>query len=80
MQKELTLTQLSGDTIQDKKFQTLIELWKFYEYRKQLNAKSVIEASWLKPIEKSIVTVINKPLKDIEAEILNSNHELTLLY
>lgn len=52
------LAQSSGNTIQDKKFKMLIELWKLKEYRNHLNIKSPIENEWLTRIEEKITSDI----------------------
>jgi len=71
--KGLTLpSQPSEDTIYDKQFQVLIELWKLYEYRARLCIKSEIESKWLKQIEDEIIPSINKHLNSIEDIEFNS--------
>ncbi|BEG99077.1 hypothetical protein [Bacteroides sedimenti] len=73
--------QSSGNTIQDKKFQMLIELWKLKEYRNHLNIKSPIENEWLTKVEEKITSDIKKLqvnfddsefVKWIDSIILNS--------
>jgi len=73
--------QSFGNTIKDKKFQVLIELWKLKEYRNRLNKKSPIEVKWLTKVEEEITSEITKLLfnfddsefiKWIEGTIRNS--------
>lgn len=50
--------QSLGNTIQDKKFMMLIEIWKLKEYRNHLNIKSPIEKEWLTRVEEKIISDI----------------------
>lgn len=58
--------QSSGNTIQDKIFQALIELWKLKKYRTHLNAKSSIENKWLTEVEEKITSDIKKLLVGVD--------------
>ncbi len=59
-------SQSSRNTIQDKKFQVLIELWKLKEYRNHLNIKSPIEDKWLTKVEEKITSEIKNLLVDFD--------------
>lgn len=52
--------QSPGNTIQDKKFKMLIEIWKLKEYRNHLNIKYSKENEWLIRVEEKIISDIKK--------------------